>query len=324
MKTILISGGAGYLGTELTQYLLKKNFRVIVYDELFFPWIKKNYCKIKNNKNLTFIKKNIINIDKNDFKGVDIVCDLNGIPNDPSSEINPSITWKVNFKGRKQFAKVAKNSGVKRYIFNSTCSVYGYNEKKVYENSRLNPISTYAKANLKSEKYVYSLRNRKFNVNILRNSTLFGFSNMMRLDLVINIFIYNLLNKKKINVDGNGLQFRPFICLVDICRIYEIIINNSDYKSFICNLVHFNTTIKELSYKICKILRVKKNRILFKRKSFDSRNYNVGSKNFKKLFGNFKFTSFDKEILKLKLNIKKHKIKVSDQTIRLRYYKKLF
>ena len=324
MKTILISGGAGYLGTELTQYLLKKNFKIVVYDELFFPWLKKNYNKIKNKKNLFFIKKNIRDISVNDFIDVDIVCDLNGIPNDPASEINPKLTWKVNYEGRKKFANFAKRAGVKRYIFNSTCSVYGFNKKKVNEKSKLNPISTYAKANLKSEKTVYSLKDKNFKVNILRNSTLFGFSNTMRLDLVINIFVYNLINKQKIKVDGDGLQFRPFICLLDICRIYEKIIKEKNLKSYICNLVHFNLTIRELSLKICKILKLNKHYISFNSKSTDKRNYNVNSIYFKKLFPNFKFSSLNNEIKKLKSGLKKNKIKVSDQTIRMNFYKKLF
>ena len=105
MKTILISGGAGYLGTELTINLLR-NYKVIVYDVLYFPWLLKNKKKIKNNKNLKFIKKNINDVKKKDLNGVDIVCDLNGISNDPSSEINSKHTWKINYFGRLKFAEI--------------------------------------------------------------------------------------------------------------------------------------------------------------------------------------------------------------------------
>ena len=146
MKNILISGGAGYLGTELTKYLLKEN-NVVVFDKFYFPWLKKNKNKISNSKRLTFIKKDITKVKKEDFKNIDIVCDLNGIPNDPAAEINPKFTWDINYRGRLNFAKVAKKAGVKRYVFNSTCSVYGYNKNKVNERSKQNPISTYAKAN---------------------------------------------------------------------------------------------------------------------------------------------------------------------------------
>ncbi len=322
MKTILISGGAGYLGTALTQKLLKKN-KVIVYDKLYFPWIYKNRYKIKYSKRLTFFKKNISEVKIEDFKNVDIVCDLNGISNDPSSEINSSHTWKVNYKYRLKFAKLAKLAKVKRYIFNSTCSVYGFNKNKVYENGKKKPISTYAKANLKAESEIFSLKNNSFRVNALRNSTLFGFSNTMRLDLVINIFVFNLINKKQIFIDGDGKQFRPFISVNDILKIYSQIISTHNMKSFICNLVSFNATISDIALNICKILKVQKKLILFKGNFVDKRNYKVGSKTFKKHFGkNFKFSNFASEIKSLGKNMKKFNTKKNINTIRMKFYKR--
>ena len=324
MKNILISGGAGYLGTQLTLNLLKKN-NVVVFDSFYFPWLKKNKKKLRNFKRLTFIKKDIAQAKIQDFKNIDIVCDLNGIPNDPAAEIDPNLTWNINYKGRLNFAKIAKKAGVKRYIFNSTCSVYGYNKNKVTERSKTNPISTYAKANLKSERGVYKLKTKSFKVNILRNSTLFGFSNVLRLDLVINIFVFNLLKNKDLLVDGDGLQYRPFISLTDICKVYNHLIKTPKLPSFTCNLVSFNSTIKNLAILIIKILKNKKSKIIFKIKSQDIRNYFVESINFKKYFGKqFQFSNFSQEITNLKNMIIKNKIKVNDQTIRMRFYKKLF
>ena len=178
---------------------------------------------------------------------------------------------------------------------------------------------------LLTEKEIYKLKNSLFKVNILRNATLFGFSNTMRLDLVINIFVLNLIKKKKIFIDGDGMQFRPFISVNDILKVYKKIISNKSFPSFICNLVSFNSTINLVAYKICKILKISNKNILFNDKFFDKRNYIVGSKNFKKIFGNnFKFSSFNKEILNLKKNMLKHKTSVNIKTIRMRFYKKLF
>ena len=322
MKTILISGGAGYLGTAITQELLKK-YKVIVYDKLYFPWIFKNKKKIKFNNNLIFIKKNISEVSEQDFKDVDIVCDLNGISNDPSSELNSLHTWKVNYNYRLKFAKYAKKAGVSRYIFNSTCSVYGFNKNKVIESSKKNPLSTYAKANFKAEREIMLLKNKSFKVNALRNSTLFGFSNTMRLDLVINIFVFNLMKGKKIFIDGDGKQFRPFISVTDIVKIYKYLIKNKNLPSFICNLVSFNATVESIAYNICKTLNIRNNLIYFNQKTVDKRNYKVGSKNFKKFFGKkFRFSSFSKEIKILQKNMKKYKIKNNSQTIRMKFYKK--
>jgi len=324
MKKILISGGAGYLGTYMTQQLLKK-YEVTVYDKFYFPWLKKNKKKIINNSRLKFIKKNISDVKLNDFKNIDIVCDLNGISNDPSSELNSKYTWQVNYINRFKFAKLAKKSGVKRYIFNSTCSVYGFNKKKVYEGSPKKPLSTYAKANLAAEKKIYKLKNKEFKVNMLRNATLFGFSNTLRLDLVINIFVLNMIKKKPISIDGDGKQYRPFISLTDIVKIYKILIIKDSLPSFVCNLVAFNATIKTIAINICKIMKLNKKYISFNNKQFDKRNYIVGSKNFKKYFGkSFKFSNFKNEIKILKKNIIKFRLDFNFNTVRLKFYKRLF
>ena len=124
-------------------------------------------------------------------------------------------------------------------------------------------MSTYAKANLAAEKEIYKLKNNSFKVNILRNATLFGFSNTMRLDLVINIFVLNLINRKKIFIDGDGMQFRPFISVNDILQVYEKIIYNNSFSSFICNLVSFNSTIKTIAKKIASVFRINENLILY-------------------------------------------------------------
>ena len=323
MKTILISGGGGYLGTYLTQFLLK-NYKVIVYDEFYFRWLFQNKKKIRFNNRLKFIKKNILNVSPDDFKDIDIVCDLNGIPNDPSSELNKKYTWDINYRGRKNFAKIAKNCGVKRYIFNSTCAVYGYNKKIVSENSRTNPLSTYAKANLKAERAIYEMKNRNFRVNILRNSTLFGFSQNLRLDLVINIFVNSYIKNGKISVNGDGKQWRPFISLTDVGKIYQLLISTDSYPSFITNLVAFNSTIRDLAFKIIKYFKGSTDQIEFISNNKDNRNYRTKSNNLNKYFKNLKFSNFNCEIDQLIRGIKKYKIKSNLSTIRMKFYKRRF
>ncbi len=319
----MISGGAGYLGTELSKSLLKK-YNVIIYDKFNFPWILNNKKKIKNHKRLKIIKKDIEDVESEDFKNVDCVCDLNGIPNDPASELNPKKTWDINYKARYNFARKAKEAKVSRYIFNSTCSVFGHNKNIVFEKSIKKPISTYAKANLMAEKKIYNLKNNNFKINVLRNSTLYGFSNAMRLDLVINIYVYKFINNKQIIVDGDGKQWRPFISVNDICNIYKYILNKKKLPSFICNLVAFNSTIKTLAIKIAKIFKLEENVIVYNKKNYDKRNYKVGSKSFKKYFKNFKFSNFKREVVNLKIKMKFFKIKQNDKTVRMLYYKKLF
>jgi nucleoside-diphosphate-sugar epimerase len=324
MKTILITGGAGYIGTELTIALLEKH-NVIVYDNFFFPWLKKNKKKIKNNNRLTLIKKDINNVKKKDLINVDIVCDLASIANDPSCEIKKSVTWKVNYFSRLKFAKTAKASKVKQYIFTSSCSVYGANKNKVYENSMLNPISTYAKSILRCEKEIYKLRDENFKTYILRNGTVFGRSRCFRLDLVINLFIQNISLNKKLIIDGDGKQFRPFISIKDLINIHIHIIKHAEkLHSFICNLVSFNSNIIDLARKIRRVLK-SKSKIEFKKYSnIDKRNYNVGSKYFKNIFGKkYKFLKLNNEIKNLHNFFKNKRTKIDLNTaVRLNFYKK--
>ena len=131
---------------------------------------------------------------------------------------------------------------------------------------------------------------------------------------------------KKIFIDCDCKQFRPFISVSDIIKIYKHLIKNNYLPSFICNLVSFNATVSTIAKSVCKILKINENLIYFKEKSVDKRNYIVGSKNFKKYFGkNFKFSSFSREVKFLKKNMIKHKIKNNNQTIRMKFYKrKLF
>ena len=322
MKTILISGGGGYLGSYLTCYLLKF-YKIIVYDEFYFPWLLTNKAKIKNNNRLMIIKKNILNVKNSDFNGVDVVCDLNGIPNDPASELNKKNTWRINYFGRKKFAEKAKEAGISHYIFNSTCAVYGFNKKFLNEKSKTNPLSTYSKANLKAEKFIYSLKSNNFTVNVLRNSTLYGLSPEMRLDLVINRFVYKFAKEKKIIVDGAGNQWRPFISIKDVARIYRKVIEMKK-KSYVCNLVGFNMQIKDIAKKITRCLKTKKNVIKFNKKNFDQRDYKIENTKFKEIFKNFKFSNFNEAIFELYRNFKKLKIRESNKNIRMKFYRKKF
>ena len=166
------------------------------------------------------------------------------------------------------------------------------------------------------------MRDKNFKVNSLRNSTLYGFSNSMRLDLVINIFVLNILKKKEITIDGDGNQYRPFISVNDVCKIYDLLIEKDKLPSFITNIVSFNSKIKDIAFKICKILKSSKKNIIFKKNFSDKRNYNVGSKNFKKFFSRkFKFSKFEFEIKNLSKNLKKYKINFDKNTIRMKFYK---
>ena len=223
MKKILITGGAGYLGIELTNYLLKKNYKIILIDRFFF--ISKNY--FRNRKNLKVIKEDVRKININHFIGIDIVIDLVSLSIAPhGSKFYDEMTWAINHNSRLKNAKLAKRAGVKQYIFPSSCSVYGYQKAKICnENSKLNPQSTYAKAKKLSERKILPLSSNNFCVTALRLPTVFGYSRKMRFDIIVNGMTYDALNFKKIKLLRNGKQRRPFVHIKDVCRSFYHFIN---------------------------------------------------------------------------------------------------
>ena len=143
----------------------------------------------------------------------------------------------------------------------------------------------------------------------------------MRLDLVINVFSYLLLNNKKITIDGDGKQSRPFLSVNDVSRIYEYIIRKN-MESFIVNVLAFSTNINSLSKKIIKLLKKPKSLIKFNPSNRDHRNYNVGSKNFRKYFKGFKFTKIEKDLKKLIKQIRIKKFRPNATTVRVKFYEK--
>ena len=243
-----------------------------------------------------------------------------GIANDPSSDLNKDYSKTINCDARYKFAKIAKKNGVKRYIFNSTCSIYGFNKNKVFEKSKTNPLSCYAKAVYKAEKKIYSLKSNKFKVNVLRNATLYGFSNTMRFDLVINLFTYLLLNNKK-SLLMRWYAIKTFLSVMDVSRMYDYIIEKNP-ASFIVNVVAFSSNIWSLSKKIVKLLNKPNHLVKFDYANDDHRNYDVGSKNFRKFFKNFKFTPLLHILKKMTKKIKSQKLKLNTNSVRVKFLKR--
>jgi nucleoside-diphosphate-sugar epimerase len=271
-KNILITGGCGYVGSLLSSVLANKNYKITVVDTL---WFGKNLNK---HKNIRVIKQDIRNIDKIDLKGYHSVIHLANIANDPSAEINPSISWEINVLASYQLLDKAKNSGVKKFIFASSGSVYGVKkEKKVTENLSLVPISTYNKTKLIFEKILMGYNDKDFKVYCIRPGTICGNSPRIRLDLSVNLLTFTALKSKVIKVFGGG-QFRPHIHINDMIRVYEFFIKRN-LKPGIYNAAFECFTIKKLATLIKKKVKTK---ILYF-KSNDIRSYRLNSDKLLKL-----------------------------------------
>ncbi|MEM3641926.1 MAG: SDR family oxidoreductase [Candidatus Bathyarchaeia archaeon] len=213
---VLVTGGAGYIGSILLRLLLEKGYNVVCLDRLFFGKdpIKDIADKIK------LIKDDVRWFKPEILKGVDAVFDLASLSNDPSGELDPQKTLEINYKGRVRVAKLSKKYGVARYVLASTCSVYGFQEGILTEESKLNPLTTYAKANVLAEKEILPLADKSFTVTALRQATVYGFSPRMRFDLAINGMVLGFFKNGKIPIMRDGKQWRPFIHVKDTSKAF--------------------------------------------------------------------------------------------------------
>jgi nucleoside-diphosphate-sugar epimerase len=245
----MVTGAGGYIGTQLVRDLVKAGHGVTAVDRFFFG--KEPLSEFVNNKQVTIKQKDIRDLDQNDFKGHDAVCDLACLSNDPAGEIDPQLTYSINRDGRIHVAKTAKQAGVSKYIISSSCSVYGKGEEpQLSETSKTNPISVYAKSTLEAEQQNLSIANNNFSVTALRNATVFGLSSRMRFDLVVNLMTLTAFQKGRIIVMGGGLQWRPLVHLSDVSRAFSNVISSDLEKvsQEIFNIGLDNFQIKNLAY----------------------------------------------------------------------------
>jgi nucleoside-diphosphate-sugar epimerase len=249
MSKVLVTGAGGYIGTQLVRDLVANNHQVVALDRYFFGM--EPMKEFIGNKNVEIVKQDIRDVTEKDFTGVDAVCDLACLSNDPAGEMDPELTYQINRDGRIHVAKTAKKAGVAKYIISSSCSVYGQGETpKLTEESSTKPISVYAKSTLEAEQENLSLSDDNFSVTSLRNATVFGLSTRMRFDLVVNLMTLSAFQKKRIIVMGGGLQWRPLVHVSDVSKAFVKVIKSENLKisQEVFNIGLDNFQIKNLAF----------------------------------------------------------------------------
>ncbi len=320
---ILVTGGAGYIGSVLITELLKDQHRVKCLDRFFFG--RESLAGVISDPNLELIRDDIRWFDPNILKTVDTVIDLASLSNDPSAELDPIKTYDINFLGRSRVAKMSKEYGVKRYILASTCSVYGFQDYLIDEESQTSPLTTYAKANRKAEQDVLPLADSKFAVTVLRFATVYGLSGRMRFDLAVNAMVLSLYKNKTINVMVDGTQWRPFIHVRDVAEAYRSVINQPREK--ISGQV-LNVGSDDQNYQVLHLAEIigKSLNLPYEIEwygSKDNRSYRVSFKKFKQAV-NFKTTHTVKDgTLEIFDSLKDGRLQESPKTNTVEWYKHL-
>ncbi|QJA05889.1 SDR family oxidoreductase [Thermosulfurimonas marina] len=240
---VLVTGAGGYIGSVLVPMLLEKGYNVLALDRFFFGRDRLP----PESENLRILEEDIRFFEKEILKDVYAVIDLAALSNDPSGELDPVKTWSINYLGRFRVATLAKLMGVKRYILPSSCSVYGFQDEVVDETSPTNPLTTYAKANLKAERDILNLADDKFTVVILRQATVYGLSPRMRFDLAINGMVRGFFKNGRIPILRDGTQWRPFVHVKDTSRAMLLALESPKEK---VNREVFNVGSDEQNYQI--------------------------------------------------------------------------
>ena len=216
---ILVTGDKGYIGTVLTPMLVKAGYDVVGLDSDLF-----RHCTFGSNDQMPdvpSINKDVRDVELSDLEGFEAVLHLAGLSNDPLGDYRPSLTEDINAQASIRLAELAKEAGVKRFIFSSSCSNYGAaGEAPVNEQSDLNPVTPYGVSKVTVEKAVTKLADDNFSPTFLRNATAYGVSPRLRFDLVLNNLVAWAYTTGRVYIKSDGTPWRPIVHIEDISRAF--------------------------------------------------------------------------------------------------------
>ena len=253
MRNVLIPGGAGYVGTLLTPQLLAAGYNVTVYDIMYYG------CELKPQPRLKIVEGNIQDTAKfrDACRGMEAVIQLACISNDAGFELDEKLSEEINYQCFEPMVVAAKEQGVKRFIYASSSSVYGYSEApRVTEEHPLVPLTLYNKFKGLCEPLLFKHQSKDFVCVTIRPATICGYSPRMRLDLSVNILTNHAVNNNKITVYG-GEQQRPNLHIQDMCDLYKLLLELPDEKiaGETFNAGYQNQSIMEIAKIVQKVVQ---------------------------------------------------------------------
>jgi nucleoside-diphosphate-sugar epimerase len=285
-RHVLVVGGAGYIGSALLGKLLDRGHRVRLLDMMVFG--RDPIAAVERHPNLEIVEGDFRHVEVvvQAMKDVNSVIHLGAIVGDPACSLDESLTIDVNLSATRMIAELAKSMGVERFVFASTCSVYGACDELLDERSFVRPISLYGQTKLASEQVLYQLSGERFAPTIVRFATIYGLSGRTRFDLVVNLLTAKARMEGKITVFG-GDQWRPFVHVEDAAEAVAMILEAP--RELVANQV-FNVGSNEQNYTITEIGRmvhehVPTAELIINEQDADKRNYKVSFDKIRNLLG---------------------------------------
>src|ERR1700680_687693 len=243
-RRILIPGNNGYIGSVMGPWLQSQGYDVVGLDTGYF-----SACTLVSDfAEIPTIRKDLRVVTARDLAGFDAVIHLAALSNDPIGNLKEAWTREINCRGTIRLAELAKQMGVQRFIFSSSCIMYGMSEAAIVdETAPLAPQTEYARSKVDAERALSCLADDRFSPTFCRNGTIYGLSPRMRFDTVLNDFMGAAFTTGRVEIHSNGMPWRPVVHVQDVARAFQAVLEAP------LELVHnepFNTGSDELNHQI--------------------------------------------------------------------------
>jgi nucleoside-diphosphate-sugar epimerase len=260
---VLITGNMGYVGPGVVSQLRKTypNAELIGFDKGYFAKCLTNPAFLPEVKLDRQILGDVRYFNDSILDGVDSIVYLAAISNDPMGKRFEEITMDVNYRAAINFAKIGKEKGVKTFVYASSCSMYGAaDEQAKVETDRLNPLTAYARSKVTAEEKLQLIASKDFSITCLRFATACGYSNRLRLDLVLNDFVAGAVASKRIDILSDGTPWRPLINVLDMARAIDWAVartseNGSNFLAVNAGSNAWNYQVKELAEVVAEVVK---------------------------------------------------------------------